>query len=428
VKEIKIALLGLGNVGGGVYRILKEDAKSIMHKEGVSCDVKYVLVRDVNKKRGVEVPKELLTSDYDLILADDEIDIIAEFMGGVDPAKDYVIRALEKGKSVVTANKELIAKFWPDLNEIAKKNNAGLYFEPSVAGGIPILKTLWDSMQGNNIESIYGIINGTTNYILSRMTDEGKSYEDVLKDAQKLGYAEADPTNDVMGFDAAYKLSILASLAFHVKVPVEKIHHEGITRISAEDIDYAKELGYVIKLLAIGKKKDNMVQVRVHPTMIKRTHPLASVNGAYNAVFIRGSAVGGLMLYGQGAGQMPTASAAVSDIISAADPTNHRYTTFENTYDIPKDLIFQDNWESGYYIRIMVDDRPGVLARLAGVFGENDVSIQSVIQTGRTNDVVPLRFVTHRAKEISVMQTIEGLKKLDGVVEVSSLIRVADEI
>lgn len=428
MKNVKIALLGLGNIGGGVYRIINDDKESIRHKEGIDCEIKYVLVRDVKKKRDLDIPDDLLTDDFETILNDDEVTIIAEFIGGSNPAKDYILRALKKGKSVVTANKEVIAKYWPDLNAVAQENHAGLYFEPSVAGGIPILKTLWDSMQGNTIESIYGIINGTTNYILSRMTDEGKSYEEVLKDAQALGYAESDPSDDVEGYDAVYKLSILASLAFHVKVPVDEIYHEGIMRISAEDIDYAKELGYVIKLLAIGKKRDKTVEVRVHPTMIKRTHPLASVNGAYNAVFIKGSAVGGLMLYGQGAGRMPTASAAVSDIISAVNPANHRYTTFENTYQPSKCLLFQKNWECGYYIRIMVIDRPGVLASLAGEFGRHSVSIQSVIQTGRTGDIVPLRIVTHRAKEMSVMQTIEGLKNLDGVVAVSSLIRVEDEI
>ena len=428
MKTIKIALLGLGNVGGGVYRILNEDREGILHREGISCEIKYVLVRDINKNRDVNIPQELLTDDIDAVLNDDEITIVAEFMGGINPAKDYILRALKKGKSVVTANKEVIAKYWPDLNEAAVTNKAGLFFEPSVAGGIPILKTLWDSMQGNEITSIYGIINGTTNYILSRMTDEGKTYDDVLKDAQALGYAENDPSSDVEGFDAVYKLSILASLAFHAKVPVEQIFNQGITNISAEDIDYAKELGYVIKLLAIGKKKDSTLEVRVHPTMIKRTHPLASVSGAFNAIFIKGSAVGGLMLFGQGAGRMPTASAAVSDIISAANPANNRYTTFANTYQTPENLIFQDNWECGYYIRIMVHDRPGVLSNLAGVFGKHNVSIQSVIQTGLAGGVVPLRIVTHQAKEISVMKTIEDLKDLDGVIEVSSLIRVEDEI
>jgi len=428
LKKVKIALLGLGNVGGGVYRILTEDKKSIIHREGIDCEVKYILVRDKNKKRDIEFPKEILTDSFDEIINDDEIEIVAEFMGGVTPAKEYILKSLKRGKSVVTANKEVIAKYWPDLNEVAKSNNVGLFFEPSVAGGIPVLKTLWGSMQANNIESIYGIINGTTNYILSRMTDEGISYDDVLKDAQSLGFAEADPSSDVEGYDAMYKLSILSSLAFHAKVPVEYIYHEGITNISSEDIDYAKELGYVIKLLAIGKKQDHTLEVRVHPTMIKNAHPLASVSGAYNAVFIKGSAVGGLMLYGQGAGRMPTASAAVSDIISACNPANFYYTTFENTYNLPKDLIFQNNWECGYYIRIMVRDKPGVLSNIAGVFGKNDVSIASVIQTGRREDIVPLRIITHSAKEISVKKAIEDLKYSEGVIEIGSLIRVEDDI
>ncbi len=428
MKTVKIALLGIGNVGGGVYRILNEDKASIGHREGLACEIKYVLVRDVNKPRDLDFPKSLLTDDFNVILDDDEIEIVAEFMGGIHPAKEYMIECMKKGKSVVTANKEVIAKHWPDLNRAAKENGVGLFFEPSVAGGIPILKTLWTSMQGNDIESIYGIINGTTNYILSRMTDEGLTYEAALNDAKKLGYAEPDPTNDVEGYDATYKLSILASLAFHAKVPVEKIYVEGISGISPIDIDYAKELGYVIKLLAIGKKNGETIEVRVHPTMIKKTHPLASVNGAYNAVFIKGSAVGGLMLYGQGAGRMPTASAAVSDIISATNPANFKYTTFENTYETPKCLNFKNDWECGYYIRVSVHDRPGVLASLAAVFGQHMVSIQSVIQTGQREDQVPLRIVTHLAKEQSVKQTIEAIKALDGVIQVDSLIRVEDDI
>ncbi|MEX1307773.1 MAG: homoserine dehydrogenase [Eubacteriales bacterium] len=428
MRKVKIALLGIGNVGGGVYRILNEDKASILHRENVECEIKYVLVRDVNKPRDLDLPKNLLIDDFDLILNDDEIEIVAEFMGGIEPAKEYLLKSMQKGKSVVTANKEVIAKHWPVLNDTAKANGVGLFFEPSVAGGIPVLKTLWSSMQGNDIESIYGIINGTTNYILSRMTDEGLSYEEALKEAKQLGYAEPDPTNDVEGYDAMFKLSILSSLAFHAKIPVEKIYLEGITGVSSIDIDYAKELGYVVKLLAIGKKKGDIVEVRVHPTIIKNTHPLASVSGAYNAVFLKGSAVGGLMLYGQGAGRMPTASAAVSDIICAVNPANFKYTTFENTYELPKGLTFSDDWECGYYIRVSVYDRPGVLASLADVFGRHKVSIQSVMQTGQREDKVPLRIVTHQAKEKSVKQTIEDIKALDGVIAVDSLIRVEEDI
>ena len=428
VKQYKVAILGLGNVGGGVYNILTHDRKNIIHRDNVDVGVKYILVRDKTKKRDVDFPKEILVDDFDTILNDDEIDIVAEFMGGVDPAKDYILRSLAKGKTVVTANKEVIAKYWPDLNKVAKENNAGLFFEASVAGGIPVLKTLWDSMQANSIESIYGIINGTTNYILSRMTDEGKSYDEVLKDAQSLGFAEADPTSDVEGYDAMYKLSILSSMAFHAKVPVDYIYNEGITNISAEDIDYTKELGYVIKLLAIGKKHEKTIEVRVHPTMIKKNHPLASVSGAFNAIFLKGSAVGGLMLYGQGAGRMPTASAAVSDIISACDNRNFKYTTFENTYKLPKDVTFQNNWECGYYIRVLTTDKPGVLANVAGIFGQYGVSIASVMQTGDRGGVVPIRIITHLAKEISVKKAIEDLKYYEGVLEIGSLIRVEDEI
>ena len=428
MRKYKIALLGLGNVGGGVYNILTEDKEAIKHRDNIEVEIKYILVRDKSKKRDLPFPSKLLVDDINIILNDDEISIVAEFMGGVYPAKEYILASLKRGKTVVTANKEVVAKYWPDLNNAAKQNKVGLFFEPSVAGGIPVLRTLWDSMQANSIESIFGIINGTTNYILSRMADEGKSYEEVLKDAQALGYAEADPTSDVEGHDAMYKLSILSSMAFHTKVPVDYIYIEGITKITNEDIDYAKELGYTIKLLAIGKKHERTIEVRVHPTMIKHNHPLASVSGAYNAIFIKGSAVGGLMLYGQGAGRMPTASAAVSDIINACDDKNFKYTTFENTYQLPKDVTFQNNWECGYYIRVLAEDKPGVLSTISGIFGQHDVSIASVIQTGDRADVVPIRIITHLAKEINVKKAIEELKHSDGVLGIGSVIRVEDKV
>ncbi|MEZ4357347.1 MAG: homoserine dehydrogenase [Eubacteriales bacterium] len=426
MKSVNIDLLGLGNVGSGVYKILSGNKKDIMHREGLDINIKKILVRDKTKKRLVDVPESLLTEDFNDIINDNTVSIIAESIGGVEPAKDYIMRAMKSGKSVVTANKELIAKHWPVLNKTAQDNGVGLYFEASVCGGIPIIRTIWDSLQANNFSYIMGIINGTTNYILSTMMEQGRDYLDVLKEAQAKGYAEPDPKNDVEGYDAVYKLSILSSLAFHARVPLEFIYSEGITNITREDIDSARELGYVIKLLAIGKKSENTIEVRVHPTMIKASHPLASVRDAFNAVFMYGSAVGEMMLYGKGAGDLPTGSAVVSDIIMASRCSEHRYTTFKNTESVSNDITFNNNWQSAFYVNMISMDRPGVLAKVAGIFAKYNVSVASVIQKNRNSSEVPLIFITHKAKEISFKQAISEIKELSDVIAIKNTIRVED--
>lgn len=422
MKTVKIGFLGMGNVGSGAYAILKNNAPLIEEREGLRIIVKRALVRSLDKARPSGVETDILTTNPQDVLNDPEIEIIAEFLGGKEPAREYMLRALKNGKTVVTANKVALSQCWPELEECAREHNAGLYFEASAAGGIPIIRTLISSMQANDIDRIMGIINGTTNYILSAMSKDGRDYAPVLADAQRLGLAEPDPTLDVEGMDAAFKLSILSSLAFHTRVPVDKVYVEGITNIAGADIRLGQEFGLVLKLLAIGKKQDGHIEVRVHPTFIPEEHPLASIDGATNAVFIRGNAVGELMLSGQGAGGLPTGSAVVSDIIYAAHQDAHQYTTFPNIEQ--SQASFSYNWETGFYVRLTCPDRPGVLAAIAGVFARYGVSIASMVQKPASNDDgVPLIFLTHSSKELSLKQAAEELAKLDQV-KVNSIIRV----
>lgn len=422
MKTVKIGFLGMGNVGSGAYAILKNNAPLIEEREGLRIIVKRALVRSLDKARPNGVDTDILTTNPQDVLNDPEIEIIAEFLGGKEPAREYMLQALKNGKTVVTANKVALSQCWPELEECAREYNAGLYFEASAAGGIPIIRTLISSMQANDIDRIMGIINGTTNYILSAMSKDGRDYAPVLADAQRLGLAEPDPTLDVEGMDAAFKLSILSSLAFHTRVPVDKVYVEGITNIAGADIRLGQEFGLVLKLLAIGKKQDGHIEVRVHPTFIPEEHPLASIDGATNAVFIHGNAVGELMLSGQGAGGLPTGSAVVSDIIYAAHQDAHQYTTFPNIEQ--SQASFSYNWETGFYVRLTCPDRPGVLAAIAGVFARYGVSIASMVQKPASNDDgVPLIFLTHSSKELSLKQAAEELAKLDQV-KVNSIIRV----
>ena len=414
-------MIGLGTVGSGVYKTIMMQKDLIVHKDGIELNLKKVLALQYS----IDIPAELKAKDFKRDIIDDaSIDIVIELIGGVTPAKDFILAALNAGKTVVTANKELLAQHWPELEHAAQSTGAGLYFEASVGGGIPILRTIWDSLQANEITSVMGIINGTTNYILTKMEEENSSFKDVLTEAQQLGMAEANPKSDVEGLDAMYKLSILSSMAFHARVPVEYIHCEGITHITQEDIKYGSELGYSVKLLAIGKKMGKTVEARVHPTMIPKTHPLASVRGAFNAVFLHGNIVDDVMLYGRGAGDMPTASAVVSDVIYAACRDTHRYTTFYNEYDVSAELKFENNWESAFFLRLIAQDSPGVLAKISNVFGKYGVSLASVMQKGQSEDSVPLIFITHKAKEISMKQAVDDIKYLPEVLSVANMIRV----
>ena len=421
MKQVNIALIGLGTVGSGVYKTIEMQKSYIEHKEGISLNLKKVLALAYS----IDIPEEMKAKDfYKDIVEDETIDIVIELIGGVNPAKEFVLASLKAGKTVVTANKELLARHWPELNAAAHKSGAGLYFEASVGGGIPILRTIWESMQANELTSVMGIINGTTNYILSKMEEDKAGFEGVLKEAQALGMAEANPKNDVEGLDAMYKLSILSSMAFHARVPVEYIYCEGITSITQEDIAYGNELGYTLKLLAIGKKRGKTIEARVHPTMIPKTHPLASVRGAFNAIFLHGDIVDDIMLYGRGAGDMPTASAVVSDVLYAACQTKHRYTSFYNDVNVSSELSFENNWECEFFVRILVQDSPGVLAKIASVFGKHNVSINSVVQKGQSEESVPLIFVTHKAKEISLKRAVDDIRYIPEVLRVANVIRV----
>ncbi len=423
MKEVVIGFLGCGNVGGGVWNLLENFRKEIAHRNHLSVRVKKVLVRDVNKARSCAVPAELLTTDVEEVVSDPEISIVVEFMGGEQPATEYMLRALNAGKTVVTANKVAVALNWHRLQAAAQEKKVGLYYEASVCGAIPIINVLQNSLQANRIGHMMGIINGTTNYILSRMYANGEDYKDVLGDAQRLGLAEPNPAADVEGLDAAYKLSIMASLAFHGRVPFPKVYTEGITKLTAMDISCGKEMGYVLKLLAIAKRDGNTVQVRVHPTFLPDSHPLSSVNGSFNAVYLNGHACQEMMLQGRGAGDMPTASAVVSDILRAATAEVHLHPTFANTPDADPSLIFDDNWESQYFIRLAAEDQPGVLAKIAGWLAQEGVSIAKMLQKGKTDDDrVPLIIVTHAAPEKSLRKALESFDAQ--VCTVESVIRV----
>ncbi|MBQ8202012.1 MAG: homoserine dehydrogenase [Clostridia bacterium] len=425
MKEVVIGFLGCGNVGGGVWNLLEGFSKDLEHRDSLKLRVKKVLVRDVNKARSCAVPQELLTTQVDEVIGDPEISIVVEFMGGEQPATEYMLRALRSGKTVVTANKVAVALNWHRLQAAAQERNVGLYYEASVCGAIPIIETLNHALRANRVYNLMGIINGTTNYILSRMYERGENYADVLEDAKRLGLAEPNPASDVEGYDAAYKLSIMASLAFHARVPFSKVYVEGITHLTAMDIACGKEMGYVLKLLALGKREDDTIEVRVHPTFIPESHPLAQVNGSFNAVYLHGHACKEMMLQGRGAGDMPTASAVVGDIIHAALAEVHVHPTFANTPEADPTLTFDDNWESKYFIRLSAEDRPGVLEKIAGWLAKENVSIATMMQKGRVDQGrVPLIVVTHAAPEHAMQAALAAFDA--EICTVESMIRVEE--
>ena len=425
MKEVVIGFLGCGNVGGGVWELLKGFAPEIAHRDHVAIRVKRVLVRDVTKARSCSVPPELLTTDPADVLYDPEISLVAEFMGGEQPATEYMLTALKNGKTVVTANKVAVALNWHRLQAAAQQSRVGLYYEASVCGAIPIISTLMTPLQANRIDKLMGIINGTTNYILSRMYQNGEDYDLVLRDAQKLGLAEPNPASDVEGMDAAYKLSIMASLAFHARVPFKQVYREGITQVTAMDIACGKEMGYVLKLLAIAKRDGSTIEVRVHPTFLPKDHPLSRVDGSFNAVYLHGHACKEMMLQGRGAGDMPTASAVVGDILQAATAEVHVHPTFANTAEPDASLTFTDNWKTRFFIRVSASDAPGVLARVAGCFARENVSIATMMQKDAVEDgQVPLIFITHAAPEKSMQAALRHLEP--EICRLESVIRVED--
>lgn len=426
MKKVGVAILGVGVVGGGTYKTLVDHREFYQKTQNVDIVVENVLDNNRERALSIGVPEEILASSIQEVVANPAVDIVVETIGGCGVAKEFILAALHGGKTVVTANKELICKYSHELEREAKRNSCGLYYEASCVGGVPIIRSLLDGLQANHITSMMGIINGTTNYILTQMAQSGAQYEDALKEAQKLGYAEFNPTADVDGFDAMYKLSILSSMAFHTKVPHAKIMREGIRDVKAVDIAYGRELGYTLKLLAIGKNTEKGIEARVHPTFIPTTHPLAGVNDSFNAVFLHGDAVDDVMLYGRGAGSLPTASAVVSDVIFAATHSDIKYSTFKNTENASPDTKFVSNFESAYYLRLSVDDKAGVLAKIMGFFGKEGISIVEVTQKGKecaSDERVPLIIITHVSNENAVKKAIAKINA-SGLGEVQSVVRV----
>ncbi len=417
--------MGIGTVGGGTYRILTEHRDFLMKTQGIDFRVKKVLDKNLERIRSFGIPEAAAASSPDEIAADKDISLVVETMGGVEPAKTFIEKMLLAGKDVVTANKELISKHWASLEATAKKGGAGLYFEASCVGGVPIIRALQESLQANLINSIVGIINGTTNYILTKMTEEGMSYEAALAEAQQLGYAEFDPTADVEGFDASYKLSILSSLAFHTCVPYTCVYREGITKVTKTDIRMAGEMGYVIKLLAIGKRARDRIEVRVHPTFVPKSHPLAGVGGSFNAVFVNGDFVDDLMFYGRGAGANPTGSAIVSDIVYASKRVSPLYSDFDNNGKAEDGVEIATDFVGKYYISITVNDAPGVLAALSNVFAKNNVSIENLIQKGEKGRAA-IFFLTHACNESDVRRAVAEIESQSGESRVENIIRVLE--
>ncbi len=427
-SAISVGLMGLGTVGRGVYRILLDNSENIRRKVEVPVEITKILVRDPAKNRGLEPEPGILTTEVSDIIDNPGIDLVVELIGGIDPALDYVKTALSNGKTVITANKDMVALHGKELFELAEANNCNLLFEASVAGGIPIIRPLKECLAANRIQEIMGIINGTTNYMLTKMTAEGSDFTEVLQEAQAKGFAESDPTADIEGYDAARKIAILSSIAFNSRVTLNDVYVEGITKITSKDITYARELNYAIKLLAIAKETGEGIEVRVHPVLIPVTHPLASVNDVFNAIFVRGDAVGDTMFYGRGAGEMPTASAVVADIMDAARCRSHNVpsyigcTCYEEKPVKPMGLT-----ESKYYIRLQVADRPGVLASIAYAFGDKDVSLASVIQEETEGELAELVMVTHKVRERNLQEALEIIRHLSSVIDVCNFIRVEGE-
>ena len=424
-KRINVALLGLGTVGSGVYKVMKNQLPELPHKLNAELVITKILVRHPERyQESVEDPS-VLTTDFQEILEDPSISIVVEVIGGIEPACTYIMQALKAGKNVVTANKDLMAVKGGELLELADENGRELRFEASVAGGIPIISPLKDSLAANEITEIIGIVNGTTNFILSKMTDEGVDYKPALAEATDLGYAEADPTADVEGYDAGRKLAIMASIAFHSRVTFDDVYTEGITGITAKDIAYAKTLGWVIKLLAVARNTGDGIEARVHPMLIPQQHPLSTVAGSYNAVFVHGDAVGDVMFYGRGAGEMPTASAVMGDVFSVARHTVYetKGSTKDNVYrKIPIKTI--DEIRSRYFLRMEVEDKPGVLATIASIFGNNSVSIEQVIQKSKVGDDAELVIITSKVRERHIKDALLILGSASVVRRVATMIRV----
>jgi homoserine dehydrogenase len=437
MREIGIGLLGIGTVGSGVLKIYAQHRGDLEARAGCRLELRAATARNIEAPRAGLTPAQWpLRADPGAVLDDPRISLVIEVIGGLEPARSYVLRALAAGKHVVTANKALLAIHGAELFDEARRRGVLLGFEAAVAGGIPIIRALRDGLAANRILSLYGIVNGTSNFILTKMTGEGRAFPDVLREAQDAGYAEADPTLDVEGIDSAHKLQILASLAFRTTVDLKEIHTEGITAITPAEIANARELGYRLKLLAIAKAAGGALEVRVHPTMIPASSPLAAVSGVFNAIFVGGDAVGDQMFYGRGAGQMPTASAVWSDVIEIARRIAYDHVVHPEDYPLLGGLAAgglrlrpMAEIRSAYYLCVTAQDRPGVLAQVAGILGRHEISIASVIQKGRGQmAAVPVVMMTHEAREGNMRSALEEIDRLDVVAAPTVLLRVEDQL
>lgn len=428
MKTVKIALLGFGTVSQGTFNLLQDNVDLITNRSGVTIEISKIFVRSPDKYTNITLPSTAqYVTNIDDVLNDESIAIVVELMGGTTFAKDCVEAALKHGKSVVTANKDLLAEAGPYLFDLAYKNHVDLRFEASVLGGIPIIRTLYDSLGGNRITELVGIMNGTTNFILSKMTDEGLSYGDVLKEAQDLGYAEADPTADVEGLDAARKLAILASISFNRRIFFEDVTVEGITNIDTEDISFGKEFGYNIKLIGIAKESSKGLSLNVYPAFVPLTHPLASVRGSYNAIYIKGNGIDDAMFYGRGAGSLPTGSSVVSDIMEVAKNVAFESTgCFKPFYFDQKNIYSPGKIQSSYYMRLAVDNKTGVLAKIATKLAEQKISVLSIVQRNKDPETAVLAIVTSKCPHSYILNLIDSFNSLRSVKEVSSVIRIME--
>lgn len=425
-KVLHVALLGLGTVGTGVYKVLKTQEPEMMQKIGCKVKISKILVRNLEKAaKKVEDPS-ILTNDWNSIVSDPSIELVIELMGGLSPAKEYIMQALNAGKHVVTANKDLVAVAGKELLDTAQENQVDFLFEAAVAGGIPIIRPLKQCLAGNHIDEVMGIVNGTTNFILTKMTQEGMEFQDALDLATELGYAEADPTADIEGLDAGRKVAILASAAFNSRVVFDDVNIEGITKITATDIRYAKEMGCTIKLLGVTRCADDGIEAYVNPMLIPSSHPLASVNDSYNAVFVHGDAVENAMFYGRGAGELPTASAVVGDVFDIARNIQFGCCT-RISCTCYKELPIKkmDDTYNSYYVRLQTEDRCGVLAELTKIFAENQVSIEEIIQKNtRANELAEIVVITSKVREGDFRKAMDSIRILDCVKQVSAMLRV----
>ncbi|MFH1288677.1 MAG: homoserine dehydrogenase [bacterium] len=425
MKKIKLGLIGLGTVGTGVIKIFNKNKELIENKLGVNLEIKKIVDLDITTNRGVDIDPKMLTTKVEDVISDPEIEIVISLVGGIHPEQEFILSALKNKKHIVTANKALLAKCGKEIFDTAYENGVRICFEASAGGGIPIIRSLGEGLAANRIKSIFGILNGTANFILTKMQSEKKNFKAALNQARELGYAEADPTLDIEGIDTAHKLSILSSMAFGQPIPLDKIYCEGISQINTFDIEYADEFGYCIKLLAIAKDAEKGIETRVHPTMLPKDYLLSSVDGVFNAIYINGDSVGPTMYYGQGAGQMPTASAVWSDIMELINKkfnSNSANIYFEKN---PKNISDINNLWTKYYLRFSTLDQPGVLSKISGVLGAQKISIASVLQKERSaGNKVPIVMLTHEACEADMQKALAEINKLDMIKDKTVLIRI----